>query len=86
MLTALEGSQAVIEEHFTDEDIVDLAELLAYATDSEEVDETFRLEQLGVRYLTPLRRELEQSGVVLPDAAAFAGQPAQDPLNWDAGN
>ena len=42
-LTALQGSQAVIEEHFTDEDLLELAELVAYGTDCELVDSTLFL-------------------------------------------
>jgi len=65
-LIALEGSPAVLEEHFTDEDVVELAELLGFATATAEVDLTFPLEELAGRYLLPLRRELERGGVAVP--------------------
>jgi hypothetical protein len=85
-LTALQGSQAVIEEHFTDEDLLDLAELVAYATDCEEVDLTFRIEELADVFVHPLRRELAQAGVALDAGPAVPGpQPEQNPLNQDSG-
>jgi len=64
-LVAHEGSQSVIEEHFTDEDIEELADLIAYATDCGHLDVTFRLEELEARYRQPLRNELERAGVSL---------------------
>ncbi len=63
-LTALEGSQAVLEEHFLDEDGVELADILGFL--GEEVNAggcTFRLEELEGRFLTPLRRELASAGI-----------------------
>lgn len=81
VLTSLERSQAVIEEHFTDEDIADLAELLAFATDDSESDQVFRLEELAERFMRPLQRELEQGGVTLEPSArpleeTSRGEPA----------
>ena len=69
MLIAQLGSQAVIEEHFTDEDIVDLADLLVFAGAEFVAGElSFPLEDLGERYLPPLERELVQAGVIPPGA------------------
>lgn len=62
-LTAIDGSQAVIEEHFTDEDIVELTDLIAYATDVDDVCEIFRIDELHRRFAAPLRRELEEAGI-----------------------
>ena len=64
-LTALAGNQSVIEEHFTDEDIMDLADLVAFATGESNLDVTFRIEQLPEKFLAPLCRQLEQAGVVI---------------------
>ena|SRR6266542_3617823 len=64
-LTALEGSQSVIEEHFTDEDLMDFADALVYITGGDEVDLTFRLEDLTENFLIPLRGVLEQAGVLV---------------------
>lgn len=66
VLTALEGSQSVIEEHFTDNDITLLADALAFTTGETDVERTFRIEQLAGEYLEPLRQELARSGV-FPD-------------------
>jgi hypothetical protein len=64
LLTALEGSQSVIDEHFTEEDIVDLADVIAFLTGDGELDLTFRLEDLADRFLQPLRARLKREGVV----------------------
>ena len=62
-LTALERSQSVIEEHFNDEDLLDLADVLAYVLAENDLDLTFHLEELEGRFLAPLRYELNHAGV-----------------------
>jgi hypothetical protein len=69
VLTALEGSQSVIEEHFTDENILALADLLGFLTGEEGVDTTFRLEDMTARFLQPLQLKLEQAGIALDPVA-----------------
>jgi hypothetical protein len=69
-LAALSGNQSVIEEHFTDEDVGDLADVIAFITGEGDVDLTFSLEDLGGNFLGPLRRELEQQGVALDGTAS----------------
>ena len=71
-LIAEEGSQAVIEEHFLDEDVIELADILAFLSGHDQpVEYTFRLEEMGGRFLPGLRRELVQAGVTLePDVEA----------------
>ena len=64
-LTALEGSQSVIEEHFTDEDLMDFADAIVYITGGDDVDLTFRLEDLTENFLIPLRGVLEQAVVAI---------------------
>lgn len=64
-LTALEGNQSLIEEHFTDEDLMDLADTVAYMTDCDAVDVSFRIEQFSEVFLVPLRSVLEEAGVEL---------------------
>lgn len=66
LLTALEGNQSVIEEHFTDNDITVLADAIAYATGETDVERTFRIEELTEIFLFPLGQELAQNGV-FPD-------------------
>lgn len=56
---------SVLEEHFSDEDLQELAEAIAFAADSREIDETFRIEILRETYAEPLLRELKKSGVTL---------------------
>lgn len=67
-LAALEGSQAVIEEHFLDEEIVELADIVGFlGEDLSAGGFNFRLEELGARYLPQLRRELEAAGIEVTD-------------------
>lgn len=69
VLTALEGSQSVVDEHFTDQNIVELADLIVFLTNSEGTDTTFRLEEMTAQFVAPLQRKLEQAGVELEAAA-----------------
>jgi hypothetical protein len=76
-LTALAGSQSVIEEHFTDEDLMDLADLIAFVTGETQLDLTFRIEQLAERFVTPLRLQLEQAGVIIDEEFQSVGVPSR---------
>jgi hypothetical protein len=62
-LTAIELNQSLIEEHFTEEDLVDFADAIAYATGREHFDLTFFIESFSDHFLAPLRNALEQSGI-----------------------
>lgn len=62
-LTALEGHQSLIEEHFTDEDLMDLADAVAYITDCDAVSVNFRIEEFDEVFLVPLRSVLEEAGI-----------------------
>ena len=62
-LTSLEGSQSVIEEHFTGEDLTVLADAIACALGASHLDLTFRIERLPEMFLAPLRREFAEAGV-----------------------
>jgi len=73
-LTALDGSQAVLEEHFLDEDILELADILCFLGLEVGAGFTFRLEDLGGRFLPALRRELEQAGI----NPGLASSPKED--------
>lgn len=64
-LIALDGSQSVIEEHFTDEDLLELADVVAFIAGHEVFPATFQLEGLADQFLAPLRTELAREGVVL---------------------
>ncbi len=73
-LTALDGSQAVLEEHFLDEEILELADILRFLGKEADAGFTFRLEDLGGRFLPGLRLELEQAGI----NPGLASSPRED--------
>jgi hypothetical protein len=67
-LTALAGSQSVVEEHFTEEDLMDLADFLCLALGraaGDPRDISFRGEKFTEAFLRPLRAELLAAGVAL---------------------
>lgn len=64
MLIALEGNQSVIEEHFSDDDVILLSDMVGFATGHPGFELTFRIEELR-EFIGPLRAELLQSGVTL---------------------
>ena len=65
LLVAKEGSQSMLEEHFTDEDIVDLANLFAFVFRDCTGEVIFRWEDLADRFLAPLKEKLERAGVTI---------------------
>lgn len=74
VLLSFATSPAVIEEHFTDADIAELADILTFLHEGAGTTEFhFRLEELAGRYLPGLQRELAQAGV--------APAPAPTPPN-----
>ena len=62
-LTALEGNQSVLEEHFCDEELMEFADAVAYVRGTRNLDITFRLEALTTEFVAPLKAQLEQAGV-----------------------
>lgn len=75
-LTALEGNQSVIEEHFSDEDLVLLSDVLGYATGHPTHDLSFELEHLD-EFLEPLRNDLERAGVRMDNDSPSVQQPRE---------
>jgi hypothetical protein len=75
VLTALEGNQSVIEEHFTDEAIMELADLIVFVTGEYGAETTFRLEEMDARFVQPLRRQLVQEGITLEQSPSPDGAP-----------
>ena len=73
-LTALEGNQSVIEEHFTEENIMELVDLLVFITGESEVESRFWLEDVEELFVEPLRRQLVEAGVVLEQTAPPDGE------------
>jgi hypothetical protein len=62
-LTLLDGNQSVIEEHFTDEDLLDLADMVVFSIGHNAAEITFRIEGLADYFIEPLRVELQSAGV-----------------------
>jgi nucleotide-binding universal stress UspA family protein len=77
VLTAREGSQSVIEEHFSDENLMELSDLLGFVTGKSEADAIFRLEEMATQYLAPLRQQLEQAGVEVDREVPQYAAPGQ---------
>ena len=75
-LTALEMSQSVIEEHFTDEEVMELADVVSFTTGNDALDLTFDVEDLDELFLRPLRDELEREGIIIDQPIADAGVSA----------
>lgn len=75
-LTALEGNQSVIEEHFSDEDLVLLADVLGFATGHPTHELAFEIEELD-EFLEPLRTDLEHAGVRLDNDSPSVQQPRE---------
>lgn len=68
VLIALHGSQAVLEEHFSDEDIIDLADVVACALDMRDAQVAFDLREFKTLFQRPVRLALEEAGVQMDDA------------------
>lgn len=79
-LTALEGNQSLIEEHFTDEDLMDLADTVAYVTEADVVSMKFRIEQFSELFVAPLRAGLEQAGIAIDFESSVVEQDASSDL------
>ena len=78
-LVTEEGSQAAIEEHFLDEDVIELADILAFLHETDRLGAlSFRLEDLGPRYLPPLRHELEMADSAPEEETPHAGDPGRN--------
>lgn len=74
-LTALDSNQSVIEEHFTDDDVLELVDIVAFLTGNHDVDIILRVEEFAETLLLPVRSELEREGVVLDGVASTVEQP-----------
>ncbi len=64
-LIPLAGHQSVIEEHFTDDDILELSEAIFFAADMEGPEISFSLEEVTETFLTPLRLQIEKAGITI---------------------
>lgn len=64
-LAALEGSQAQLEELFTDEDLMDLADSVAFARGISGLEIRFRIDEMDAEFVRPLEQALRRAGVAL---------------------
>jgi len=76
-LTALDANQSVIEEHFDDDDLILLADVLGFAAGDATRELTFHIDRLD-EFLAPLRAELEKAGVEFDVPAAPVPRPHSD--------
>lgn len=74
-LAAWDINQSVIEEHFSDEDIMELADVLAFVTGSDAHDLAFALEDVDELFLLPLRTALESEGIIIDRPSAPLEEP-----------
>ena len=73
-LTADQASHAVLEEHFLEEDVVELSDILTFLDDGERMPErVFELAEVEQAILPALRRELEGAGVPPQESATSSG-------------
>lgn len=78
-LTALDGAQSVLEEHFLESELAELAEVLAFVREEAGAAEfTFQWEDLTRRFQPALRRELERAGVAVEAESPGADAPAPE--------
>lgn len=59
---------SVIEEHFTEEELVEFADAVALSIGANDIDLCFPAEDLRRRFQEPLRQRLEAEGVLLDPA------------------
>jgi hypothetical protein len=74
-LTSDDIRASVLEEHFTEDDLLEIADALAFATDSPFADLEFSLETLEDAYAAPLLHTLQKAGVTLDLDAMHSDSP-----------
>lgn len=67
-LSALSGSQAVLDEHFSEDDVAEMADAVAFASPGRGLDVTFALDRLETEYIAPLFIALERAEVAVERA------------------
>ncbi len=82
-LEAVDFNQSLIEEHFTEQEVMDLADTLLYLTGSDQLSLTFRIEEFAEIFLAPLRAALEQADVIIDDDAAGESCPHEQSSSSD---
>ncbi len=79
-LAALEGSQAQLEELFTDEDLMDLADSVAFARGISGLEIRFRIDEMETEFVLPLEAALRRAGVALDLPAEAYDDWTKDPV------
>jgi len=62
-IVALSGNQSVIEEHFSDDDIVAIADAIAFTANADDTEIVLRIDDIPTAYLVPLMSALKRAGV-----------------------
>jgi hypothetical protein len=76
-LTALDGNQSVVEEHFCDEDVLQLADAIEFALESPFIEIEIKLDELALKYAAPLRAALDRAGVVVDKGETVEGRASR---------
>jgi hypothetical protein len=74
-LVALDMNQSIIEEHFSDEAIMELADVMAFLTGNDALEISFDLDDLSELFLVPIRVELEREGITIDRPTAEIEEP-----------
>lgn len=78
-LTADNFSQAVLQEHFLDEEIAELNAVLAFVHGAEAIAELkFDLDEIATRYLPSLRHVLEAAEVLPKEEPSSVEEPGSE--------
>lgn len=77
-LTAVDGAQSVVEEHFSEEDVMDLADAVAYAIEGDFHEVIFPLERMHARLVVPLQVLLAHAGITIDLEEALDPDTASD--------
>lgn len=73
-LLALEGHQSVIDEHLSDEDVLHLADAIAFAREGEFTEIEFNVAALGDTYVAPLHHALAEAGINIDLGGQFTAE------------
>jgi predicted Ser/Thr protein kinase len=77
-LLAIDGSQAQIEEIYTDEELMDFADAVAFARGISGLEIHFRIEELDSEFVRPLEGALRRAGVAIDLPATAFADPEPD--------
>jgi hypothetical protein len=84
-LVSLDGRQAMVEEHFAEDDVRLLSDGLAFAFEGEFDELRFDLAELGSRFVLPLRHALSEAGVEIDAEPQMPAEDGSDGLTPGTG-